>query len=276
MHANEIARLADALLSVALAAGRVQMAHFGADVSVQIKPDQSPVTAADHESEEIIVEGLARTAPGIAVVAEEAVTAGRIPDIAGSFFLVDPLDGTKGFIKGRREFTVNIGLIEERRPVFGLIYAPALADLYVTTGPDSAAMAHIEPDADARSVADGAFRPIRTRVPDPNAISALTSQSHLNKATTQFLDGYNVIERQAVASSLKFCLLAKGDADLYPRVGPTCEWDTAAGHAILAATGGTVTRIDGQPLLYGNVERRFVNPDFVAWGRGPLLRQVKG
>jgi len=276
MHANEIARLADALLSVALAAGRVQMAHFGADVSVQIKPDQSPVTAADHESEEIIVEGLARTAPGIAVVAEEAVTAGRIPDIAGPFFLVDPLDGTKGFIKGRREFTVNIGLIEERRPVFGLIYAPALADLYVTTGPDSAAMAHIEPDADARSVADGAFRPIRTRVPDPNAISALTSQSHLNKATTQFLDGYNVIERQAVASSLKFCLLAKGDADLYPRVGPTCEWDTAAGHAILAATGGTVTRIDGQPLLYGNVERRFVNPDFVAWGRGPLLRQVKG
>jgi 3'(2'), 5'-bisphosphate nucleotidase len=275
MHANEIARLADALLSAALAAGRVQMAHFGTDVSVAIKRDQSPVTAADHESEEIILEALARTAPGVAVVAEEEVTAGRIPDIAGPFFLVDPLDGTKGFIKGRREFTVNIGLIEERRPVFGIIYAPALADLYVTTGPHSAAMAHIEPDADARSLADGDFRPIRTRVPDPNAISALTSQSHLNTATTQFLEGYKVIERRAVASSLKFCLLAQGDADLYPRVGPTCEWDTAAGHAILAAAGGVVTRIDGKPLLYGNVERRFENPDFVAWGRGPLLRQVK-
>jgi 3'(2'), 5'-bisphosphate nucleotidase len=275
MPANEIARLADALLSVALAAGRVQMAHFAAGVSVALKQDQSPVTAADHESEEIILEGLARAAPGVPVIAEEEVTAGRIPGIEGSFFLVDPLDGTKGFIKGRREFTVNIGLIEERRPVFGLIYAPALSELYVTTGPDSAGMADIAPDAGARGLADCAVRPIRTRVPDPNAISALTSQSHLNKATTGFLEGYNVIERRAVASSLKFCLLAKGDADLYPRIGPTCEWDTAAGHAILAAAGGAVTRIDGQPLLYGNVERRFVNPDFIAWGRGLLSRQVK-
>jgi 3'(2'), 5'-bisphosphate nucleotidase len=210
------------------------------------------------------------------VIAEEEVTAGRIPSIAGPFFLVDPLDGTKGFIKGRREFTVNIGLIEERRPVFGLVYAPALLELYVTTGPDSAGMADIAPDARAKGLADCALRPIRTRVPDPNAISALTSQSHLNKATAEFLEGYNVIERRAIASSLKFCLLAKGDADLYPRSGPTCEWDTAAGHAILAAAGGSVTRIDGKPLLYGNVERRFVNPDFVAWGRGPLSRQVKG
>jgi 3'(2'), 5'-bisphosphate nucleotidase len=275
MHANEIARLADGLLSVALAAGRVQMAHFAAGVAVSIKDDQSPVTAADHESEAIILEGLARLAPGVAVIAEEEVTAGRIPSIAGAFFLVDPLDGTKGFIKGRREFTVNVGLIEERRPVFGLIYAPALSELYVTLGPDSAATAHIEPAADARSLADCALRPIRTRVPDPNAISALTSQTHLNQATTRFLEGYNVIERRAIASSLKFGLLAKGDADLYPRIGPTSEWDTAAGHAILAAAGGSVTRLDGTPLLYGNAERRFENPDFVAWGRGPLPRQAK-
>ena len=275
MHVNEIARLAEGLLSVALAAGRVQMAHFAAGVAVSIKDDQSPVTAADHESEEIILEGLARLAPGVAVIAEEEVTAGRIPGIAGPFFLVDPLDGTKGFIKGRREFTVNVGLIEERRPVFGLIYAPALSELYVTLGPDSAAMAHVEPAADARSLADCTLRPIRTRVPDPNAISALTSQTHLNQATTQFLEGYNVTERRAIASSLKFGLLAKGDADLYPRIGPTSEWDTAAGHAILAAAGGSVTRLDGTPLLYGNAERRFENPDFVAWGRGPLPRQAK-
>jgi 3'(2'), 5'-bisphosphate nucleotidase len=275
MHANEIARLADGLLSVALAAGRVQMAHFAAGVAVSIKDDQSPVTAADHESEAIILEGLARLAPGVAVIAEEEVTAGRIPGIAGAFFLVDPLDGTKGFIKGRREFTVNVGLIEERRPVFGLIYAPALSELYVTLGPDSAATAHIEPAADARSLADCALRPIRTRVPDPNAISALTSQTHLNQATTRFLEGYNVIERRAIASSLKFGLLAKGDADIYPRIGPTSEWDTAAGHAILAAAGGSVTRLDGTPLLYGNAQRRFENPDFVAWGRGPLPRQAK-
>ena len=275
MHANEIERLAEGLLSVALAAGRVQMAHFAAGVAVEIKQDQSPVTIADHESEAIILAGLARLAPGVAVIAEEEVNAGRIPDIAGPFFLVDPLDGTKGFIKGRREFTVNIGLIEARRPTFGLIYAPALSELYVTLGPDKAAMAGIEPGSGARTLAECGLRPIRTRVPDPHAISALTSQTHLNKATTEFLDGYKVIERRAIASSLKFCLLAKGDADIYPRVGPTSEWDTAAGHAILAAAGGTVTRLDGTPLLYGNAERRFENPDFVAWGRGPLPRQAK-
>jgi|RhiMetdeSRZDD1v2_1073273.scaffolds.fasta_scaffold217344_2 3'(2'), 5'-bisphosphate nucleotidase len=273
MHANEFARLAEGLLSVVLAAGRVQMAHFATGVTVELKVDQSPVTAADHQSEEIILEGLARLAPGVAVIAEEAVTAGRIPAITGPFFLVDPLDGTKGFIKGRREFTINIGLIEARRPAFGLIFAPALADFYVTLGPHSAATAQIEPAADVRRLADCALRPIRTRVPDPNAISALTSQTHLNKATTRFLEGFNVIERRAISSSLKFGLLAKGDADLYPRIGPTSEWDTAAGHAILAAAGGSVTRLDGAPLLYGNAERRFENPDFVAWGRGPLPRQ---
>jgi 3'(2'), 5'-bisphosphate nucleotidase len=276
MHVNEIARLAEGLLSATLAAGRVQMAHFGAGVAVSIKDDQSPVTAADHESEEILLEALAHVAPGVPVVAEEEVTAGRIPNIAGPFFLVDPLDGTKGFIKGRREFTINVGLIEGRCPVFGLIYAPALSELYVTLATDRAAMAHVEPDARATTLADIALSPIRTRVPDPNAIAALTSQNHLNTATSRFLEGYNVIERRAIASSLKFGLLARGDADIYPRVGPTSEWDTAAGHAILTAAGGAVTRLDGAPLLYGNAERRFENPDFVAWGRGPLPRQVKG
>jgi 3'(2'), 5'-bisphosphate nucleotidase len=273
MHVNDIERLAEGLLSVALAAGRVQMAHFGAGVAVETKADRSPVTVADQQSEEIILEGLARLAPGVAAVAEEAVTAGRIPDIAGPFFLVDPLDGTKGFIKGRREFTINVGLIENQRPVFGLIYAPALGDFYVTLGADKAATAQIEPAASVHSLADCGLVPIRTRTPDPNALSALTSQSHLNTATTRFLEGYNVIERRALASSLKFGLLAKGDADVYPRLGPTSEWDTAAGHAILTAAGGSVTRLDGQPLLYGNRASGFVNPDFVAWGRGPLPKR---
>ena len=275
MHATEITRLAEGLLSATLAAGRVQMAHFAAGVAVSIKEDQSPVTAADHESEEILLEALARVAPGIPVVAEEEVTAGRIPTIAGPFFLVDPLDGTKGFIKGRREFTINVGLIEERRPVFGLIYAPALSELYVTLAPDRAAMAPVDPNAHATTLAELALSPIRTRVPDPNAMAALTSQNHLNTATSRFLEGYNIIERRAIASSLKFGLLARGDADIYPRVGPTSEWDTAAGHAILVTAGGSVTRLDGAPLLYGNAERRFENPDFVAWGRGPLPRQAK-
>jgi 3'(2'), 5'-bisphosphate nucleotidase len=273
MQASEIRRLAEGLLSVALAAARAQMAHFGTGMEVERKADQSPVTAADRQSEEIILAGLARVAPGVPVIAEEEVAAGRIPDITGPFFLVDPLDGTKGFIKGKPEFTINIGLIEARAPVFGLLYAPALADFYVTLAPNEAANARLEPASDVSSLAECGLRPLRTRVPDPHALAALTSQSHLNRATESFLAGYNVIERRALASSLKFGLIAKGEADVYPRVGPTCEWDTAAGHAVLMAAGGAVTATDGAPLLYGNAARGFENPDFVAWGRGPLARE---
>ena len=275
MHASEIEGLAEGLFSTALEAGRAQMSHFGASMAVETKADRSPVTAADRQSEAIILAGLARVAPGVPVIAEEEVAAGRIPDIRGAFFLVDPLDGTKGFIKGRPEFTINIGLIEERRPVFGLVYAPALADFYVTLGSSRAVNARLEPQSSARRLADCHLVPLRTRAPDPHALVALTSQSHLNRATETFLAGYEVIERRALASSLKFGLLAKGEGDLYPRIAPTSEWDTAAGHAVLAAAGGDVTMLDGPPLLYGNADRGFVNPDFVAWGRGPMAR-VRG
>ena len=278
MHASEIEDLADGLLSVALAAARAQMSHFrtNAELAVETKADHSPVTEADRQSEAIILEGLARLAPGVPVIAEEEVAAGRIPTLDGPFFLVDPVDGTKGFIKGRPQFTINIGLIEERRPVFGLVYAPALADFYVTTGPDKAANAYLEPEAAVTRLADCQLVALRARVPDPHALVALTSQSHLNRATESFLAGYQIIERRQLSSSLKFGILAKGEADLYPRVGPTSEWDTAAGHAVLAAAGGTVTTIDGKPLLYGNADRGFINSDFVAWARGPLARVRAG
>jgi 3'(2'), 5'-bisphosphate nucleotidase len=270
MHASEIRRLADGLVSVALAAARVQMVHFGAGVTVERKADHSPVTAADRHSEEIILDGLARIAPGVPTIAEEEVAAGRIPDITGPFFLVDPLDGTKGFIKGKPEFTINIALIEGRQPVFGLLYAPALADFYLTLAADEAVNATLAPHSDVCRLDDCPWRRLHARVPDPHAMVALTSQTHLNRATERFLASHNVVERRALASSLKFGLIAKGEADFYPRVGPTCEWDTAAGHAVLAAAGGAVTSIDGGPLLYGNAERHFENPDFVAWARGPL------
>jgi len=273
MQAREVKSLAEGLLGVALAAARVQMSYFGSGVAVERKADHTPVTAADRQSEEIILEGLARLAPGVAVIAEEEVTAGRIPNITGPFFLVDPLDGTNSFIKGRTSFTINIALIEERVPVFGLVYAPALADFYVTLGRHEAANARLEPAAAMRTLAEADLQPIRTRVPDPNALLALVSQSHLTRATEHFLDGYKVMERRALASSLKFGLIARGEADLYPRVGPTSEWDTAAGHAVLVAAGGAVTTLDGAPLLYGNAAQRFENPDFVAWGREPLRRR---
>jgi 3'(2'), 5'-bisphosphate nucleotidase len=273
MHPSEYMRLAEGLLSAVLAAGRVQMAHFGAGVVAQTKADRSPVTVADQESEEIILERLGRLMPGVGVVAEEATTAGRIPAIDGVFFLVDPLDGTKGFIKGRAEFTINIGLVEQSRPTFGLIYAPALADFYVTLGPEQAVNARLEPGAKIDRLADCRPVPIRTRVADPSAPCALISHAHPNTATLQLLDSLGVIERRPVASSLKFGLLAMGEADIYPRIGPTSEWDTAAGHAVLAAAGGSVTQLDGAPLLYGKVERGFENSDFIAWARGPLPKR---
>jgi 3'(2'), 5'-bisphosphate nucleotidase len=272
MQASEIRSLAEGLLEVALAAARGLMAHFGTGMDVERKADHSPVTAADREAEAIILAGLARLAPGVPIVAEEEVAAGRVPDISGGFFLVDPLDGTNGFIKGRREFTINIGLIEAERPVFGLLYAPALADFYVTLAANEAVNAHLEPEARVRSLAECALRPLHGRAPDPHALVALTSQSHLNRATEGFLARYHVLERRALASSLKFGLIAKGEADFYPRIGPTSEWDTAAGHAVLAAAGGTVTNINGAPLLYGNAGCGFQSPDFVAWGRRPLPR----
>ena len=273
MQASEIRGLADGLLEVALAAARALMTHFGTGMEVTRKADATPVTAADRQAEEIILAGLARVAPGVAIVAEEEVAAGRIPDISGGFFLVDPLDGTNGFIKGRPQFTINIGLIEGGRPVFGLLYAPALADFYVTLANNEAVNARIEPQASVRRLTQCGLRPLHGRVPDPHALVALTSQSHLNRATEAFLARYHVIERRALASSLKFGLIAKGEADFYPRIGPTSEWDTAAGHAVLAAAGGAVTGIDGAPLRYGNAARGFESPDFVAWGRGPLPKR---
>lgn len=271
MQTSDLKRLAEGLLSVTLAAARVQMAHFAAGVAVMTKADDSPVTVADQQSEEIILEGLARVAPGVAVVSEEAAAAGHIPQIGRTYFLVDPLDGTKPFIRREPHFTINIALIEDRRPVFGLVYAPAVPDLYVTTGAEEACATRLAPASEVRDLAACKLERLRTRIPDPNAVSALLSQTHANAATRRFLDQYQVVECRAVSSSLKFGLIARGEADIYPRTGPTSEWDTAAGHAVLVAAGGTVTTLDGEPLLYG--KPGFRTPDFVAWGRTPLLKR---
>lgn len=269
MQASDLKMLAEGLLGVALAAARVQMAHFAAGVAATKKADKSPVTVADRQSEEIILDGLARVAPGVPVVSEEAAADGKVPQIGRTFFLVDPLDGTKPFIRREPHFTINIALIEDRTPVFGLLYAPAIPDFYVTPGPAEAWATRLAPTSEAQTLAACRLEPLRTRVPDPNAIAAFVSQSHTNKATQRFLDQYQVVEQRALASSLKFGLIARGEADIYPRVGQTSEWDTAAGHAVLAAAGGALTTLDGEPLLYG--KPGFRNPGFVAWGRTPLL-----
>ncbi len=260
------ASLAAALLPVALAAGRIQMRYFQAGAPVLTKADTTPVTAADQESEALILASLAKLAPDVPVIAEEAMAAGNMPDIGDVFFLVDPLDGTREFIAGRGEFTVNIALVRDTMPVFGLVYAPVTHDLFVTTGRSTAVRATVSPDETGATLARLSAKPIQVRRADPERVVVMASRSHMTPETEAFLAGFKVAERRAAGSSLKFCLIAAGDADLYPRAGPTNEWDTAAGQAVLVAAGGKVTTFDSEILRYGKVADRFRNPNYVAWG----------
>ncbi len=275
-HAMPTAALADALLPAVLAAARLQMRYFRSGTTVETKSDATPVTVADMKSEAIILAALARVAPNIPVIAEEAMATGRMPNIGtgtGEFFLVDPLDGTREFIADRPEFTINIALIRERTPCFGIIYAPALGVLYATLGQRHAVEVQLQPDRTPLRFADLAPREIRSRAAPAEGLIAVASRSHGSPGTDAFLGQYKIIQRIAAGSSLKFCQVAKGEADIYPRVGRTSEWDTAAGQAILQASGGSVTTLDGTPMRYGNSAERFRNPDYVAWGRGPLPPQ---
>lgn len=247
------------------------MRHFAAGVAVETKADTTPVTVADHEAEEALLAGLQRVAPGVPVIAEEAVAAGRIPQIEEAFFLVDPLDGTRAFIERSPEFTINIGLVEGNRPVFGIIYAPALEQLFATLAPDEAVETRIAPEAEGMGLDTCQLTRLQTRAPDPKALVAFASRSHATQSTDAFLARLPIAETRKASSSLKFCLIAKGEADLYARLGQTSEWDTAAGQAILTAAGGCVTTLDGAPLLYGKKDKGFANPHFVAWGRSCLL-----
>lgn len=268
LTALDHSHLADALLPAVLEAGRVQMHHYVSGTAVERKADSSPVTEADRQSEAILVAALQRAAPGLAIVAEEAVSTGGLLSVGSTFFLVDPLDGTREFIEGRPEFTINIALIESGQPVFGIVYAAALSRLYATLGPELAVEADVAPDAQIRLFADATMRPIRAREADPRHLVALVSRSHMTQETRDWLSRFAVASYKQAGSSLKFCVIAAGEADLYPRLGPTAEWDTAAGHAVLSAAGGRVTTLDGAPLGYGKAGSRFLNPHFVAWGRG--------
>lgn len=262
--------LADRLLPSVLAAGAAEMRHFAEGVDVELKADKSPVTAADKEAEALLLEGLRKAAPGVPVVAEERAAAGERIERSSAYFLVDPLDGTREFIERSAEFTINVGLVVDGRPVFGLIYAPAMEAFFVTLGEDQAVEAKIPVHAPGVGLAGHDLRPLRTRTPDVAALTVVESRSHGTPEDAAFLARYNVAEVRRVGSSLKFCQIARGEADLYARLGPTREWDTATGHAILAAAGGTVTTLEGEPLRYGRFDGGHINPSFVAWARGPI------
>ena len=229
--------------------------------AVERKGDASPVTEADRTAEAIILKALALHAPGIPVIAEEEVAAGRVPDVGSRFFLVDPLDGTREFVRGGDDYTVNIGLVVDGTPVFGLVLAPEQGHLWAGV---AGGEAWAEDPAGAR-------RALQVRPPS-NPLVVVASKSHMNQATRDFLAAeLPEAELVSVGSSLKFCLLAEGAADYYPRLSPTSEWDTAAGHAVLLAAGGRVDSPNGSPLTYG--KPGFLNPGFAAsagW-KGPRL-----
>ena len=260
----------DALLPAVLEAGRIEMRHFTSGVKIEKKADKSPVTVADREAEDVIVAALARLAPDIPVVAEEAAAAGRLPQPSQRFFLVDALDGTHMFIRGKPEFSVNIALVEDGRPVFGLVYGPASGSLYATRSSAQSYAAEIMPEADIGRSAAISWTRLASRMPDNQNLVAFNSRT-AGGAGADFLAELGVKEARPLGSSLKFCLIAKGEGDIYARFGTTYEWDTAAGQAVLEAAGGSVATLDGNALCYGKSTAGYLNPHFVAWGRTPLL-----
>lgn len=254
--------IAEIFAELAVAAGVVVMDIYGTDSHVHAKPDQSPVCDADIAAEKIILAGLTARLPHLPVVAEEAAANGaKLPE-ADVFILVDPLDGTREFLAHNGEFTVNLGLIVAGEPKAGVVYAPALQQIWI-------AGSH----AYAATVAPGAALPARdqrrlihTREAPADGLVALASRSHADPQTEAYLAQLPIKARQPAGSSLKFCRIAEAAADVYPRFGPTMEWDTAAGDAVLRAAGGLVFDDTGEALRYGKFARNYKNGPFVAWG----------
>ena len=268
MIENEKALL-EALVVAARAAGAEILKLVEAGFEIETKHDESPVTVCDRAAEHIILEFLAQAAPGVPVIAEEEVAAGRIPAHGDTYFLVDPLDGTKEFVRGGDDYTVNIGLIVGGQPRLGVVYQPAVDKLW---GGLVGEGAFVEENGERRCIS---CRPLG------DSRAAVASKSHLTQSTVDYLaEVMGLCEHVSVGSSLKFCIVAEGKADIYPRLSPTSEWDTAAGHAVLLAAGGRVDGPDGTPLAYG--KSAFLNPGFCAtagWQApaiGPFMEPFAG
>lgn len=254
----ELSSLIKPILATTLEAGEVVMDVYHSDFDVYGKADQSPVTEADRRGEDIITAALKEIAPDIPIVGEEAKSEGKCPDISGgTFWLVDPLDGTKEFIKKGSDFTVNIGLIKDGTPVMGFVLAPAMNKCYWGLAGEGAWIADVENGELVNK------RPISTRKSDRDNLVIVASKSHRSPELEAYLEHFPGAENVSIGSSLKLCLLATGEADLYPRLGPTCEWDTAAAHAVLLAAGGSVEVSGGAPLTYAKDLSTFLNPWFL-------------
>jgi len=259
--------IAEIFGAIVLEAAVEVMRVYCSDPHARCKPDQSPVCDADEKAEAIILARLAERLPQFSVVAEEACARGERPLCGSSFILVDPVDGTKEFLSRTNEFTINIALIEADEPVVGVVYAPAIDRLWLGGG-----------EASVCTIAPGQSLPARearthihVRPAPVEGLTALASRSHSNAETEEFLGHLPVVERYSAGSSLKFCAVAEGRADVYPRFGPTMEWDTAAGDAILRAAGGLVLDLDNHPLAYGKAKANYRNTFFIAWGDHSII-----
>ncbi|MEO0389945.1 MAG: 3'(2'),5'-bisphosphate nucleotidase CysQ [Pseudomonadota bacterium] len=254
------------LRRLALEAGAKIMDIYDADdFDVEVKSDNSPVTAADQAADALISAGLRAAFPDVTLVTEEQ--ADTHDSRALTFLIVDPLDGTKEFINRRGDFTVNIALVEDGVPTRGVVYAPAKGRMFFTQA-DGQTVEETGP-FEAQTV--GAVTPLKVSDPDNDALLVVASKSHRDQATDDYIAKYAVSDMKSAGSSLKFCLVATGEADLYPRVGRTMEWDTAAGHAVLIGAGGDVVRFDDHtPLRYG--KKGFANPFFIAYAPGVDLK----
>jgi 3'(2'), 5'-bisphosphate nucleotidase len=237
------------------------MEIYATEFTADEKADLSPVTIADEQAEEIILGELKRHWPEVPVVAEEATAAGKIPEVAQQFFLVDPLDGTKEYVSRNGEFTVNIALIENGWPMLGVVYAPALSRMYVGEKNHGAQLCTLNTSA---PLSGAVWQSIKTRKLPADGATVLASRSHRDPETEAYLATLHVKKIISAGSSLKFCTIASGEADIYPRFGRTMEWDTAAGQAVLMAAGGKVNCATGEPLIYGKTQRGFDNPAFIA------------
>lgn len=254
LDTNINAGLLPAVEQIAREAGVLILQVYASDFAVLGKADTSPVTEADERAERCIVAALRQLTPDVPIVAEEAAARGEVPEAGARFWLVDPLDGTREFVSRNGEFTVNIALIENGEPVLGVVFEPVANRLYAGVV-----------GAGAWLQEAGERRAMRCRLPAPEGVVLACSRSHGDEAAMAlWLGSRPVLQRLAVGSSLKFGLLAAGRADLYPRLGRTMEWDTAAGHAVLRAAGGQVFDLQGSPLRYG--KPGFENPHFVAQG----------
>ncbi len=267
LNGTDYERAAIEIMRAAHRAGAAIMRIYRSAPRVEYKADRSPVTDADRAAEEILIAALSELMPDVPVIAEERTAAGFVPQTGSTFFLVDPLDGTKEFLKFNGEFTVNVALIEDSRPVFGLIYAPDRGDCFVTLNRGKAFRCRLAVEQDVPK--DLAFTPLNGESAAARPFTAIISRSHPRPEALSFMESLGNPPRETAGSSLKFGLLASGEADVYPRFGPTSEWDIAAGQAILEAAGGAVVDLSGEPLRYGNREGGFINPPFIAWRRLP-------